>query len=332
MPISGRATRPSPGTAAKGPKRRRQRGRSTKLGYPAKSSSPPSPDSATLRPASFAAFATNQVLTPSIEGWSIAAMMAGRSSRNSRSPTRRTMCRAPIALRHLPGERRFVLGRAAELVEGERDARGSRAGRRPPSGREAPRNRHRPRETSRPRHPPADGRGRCRARRRAGARRVRRRGPGARRPLARIAARLAKGLRLARPRRIDPLRVPGRQGANIAVERERLGHAAEQMKAGDPRRLGIARNPAAREQCLDLRGEAERPAVVCGVERLDAVGVAGEKELAPLSRPRSRKRTCRAAGAPSQRRGARRDAAALRYRSSSRKRTPAASSSARNAR
>ncbi len=92
-------------------------------------------------------------------------------------------------------------------------------------------------------------------------------------------------LRLARPRRIDPLRVPGRQGANVAVERERLGHAAEQMEAGDPRRLGVARNPAAREQCLDLRGEAERPAVVCGVERLDAVGVAGEKELAPLLVP-----------------------------------------------
>ena len=92
-------------------------------------------------------------------------------------------------------------------------------------------------------------------------------------------------LRLARTRHIDPLRVPGRQGANVAVERERLGHAAEQMKAGDPCRLGIARNPAAGEQCLDLRGEAERPAVVCGVERLDAVGVAGEKELAPLLVP-----------------------------------------------
>ena len=92
-------------------------------------------------------------------------------------------------------------------------------------------------------------------------------------------------LRLARPRRVDPLRVPGRQRANIAVERERLGHAAEQMEAGNPRRLGIARNPAAREQCLDLRGEAERPAIVCGVERLDAVGVAGEKELVPLFVP-----------------------------------------------
>ena len=57
------------------------------------------------------------------------------------------------------------------------------------------------------------------------------------------------------------------------------------MKAGNPRRLGIARNPAAREQCLDLRGEAKSPAVVCGVERLDAVGVAGKKEFAPHSIP-----------------------------------------------
>ncbi len=90
---------------------------------------------------------------------------------------------------------------------------------------------------------------------------------------------------LARPRSIDGLRVPGRQGANVAVERKRLGHASEQMKAGNSRRLGIARNAAAREQSLDLRGEAERPAVVCGVERLDAVRVASMKELVPVLIP-----------------------------------------------
>ena len=56
--------------------------------------------------------------------------------------------------------------------------------------------------------------------------------------------------RLARTRGIDPLHVPGRQRTNVAVERERLGHAAKQMKAGHPRRLGIARNLAARQQCL----------------------------------------------------------------------------------
>src|SRR5437588_8943647 len=72
-PITRRATEPSPGMAANAPNRRRQRGKSEKLGYPPNNSSPPSPDIATLRPASLAALDTNQVFTPSIEGWSIAS-------------------------------------------------------------------------------------------------------------------------------------------------------------------------------------------------------------------------------------------------------------------
>ena len=39
------------------------------------------------------------------------------------------------------------------------------------------------------------------------------------------------------------------------------------------------------KQRLDLRGEAECPAVVCGVERLDAVRVAREEEAAPCFVP-----------------------------------------------
>src|SRR5215471_9190683 len=70
---------PSPGITAKGPNRYRQFGKSEKLGYPASNSSPPSPEIATLRPASLAAFDTNQVFTPSIEGWSMASKIVGRS-------------------------------------------------------------------------------------------------------------------------------------------------------------------------------------------------------------------------------------------------------------
>ena len=88
-PMTVRANKPSPGTPASAPKRRRQRGTSTKLGYPPRSSSPPSPEIATLRPASLAALETNQVFTPSIDGWSIASRIAGRSLR--RTPARLTL-------------------------------------------------------------------------------------------------------------------------------------------------------------------------------------------------------------------------------------------------
>ena len=48
---------------------------------------------ATFRPSSCAAFDTNHVLMPSIDGWSMASRMRGRSSRNSRSVTTRVVCR-----------------------------------------------------------------------------------------------------------------------------------------------------------------------------------------------------------------------------------------------
>src|SRR4029077_7364990 len=55
----------------------------------------------------------------------------------------------------------------------------------------------------------------------------------------------------------------------------------EQIEADHAGWFRVARNLSAGEQRLDLRGEAECPAVVCGVERLDAVGVAREEEAAP---------------------------------------------------
>ena len=86
--------------------------------------------------------------------------------------------------------------------------------------------------------------------------------------------------RLAGAAGVDYLRVAGRQRADLAIKRERLGHAAEQIKAGKAGRLGIARDPPAREQRLDLRRETERPAVIGGIERLDAVEIARQKQFA----------------------------------------------------
>ena len=51
----------------------------------------------------------------------MASRIAGRSSRNSRSLTCRTKWLGPVTLGHARGERRFVLRRAAELLEGKRD-------------------------------------------------------------------------------------------------------------------------------------------------------------------------------------------------------------------
>src|SRR5205823_5297636 len=62
--------------------------------------------------------------------------------------------------------------------------------------------------------------------------------------------------------------------------RKRLRHAAEEMEADQSGRLRIARDKAAGKERLDLRGEAETPAVIGGVERLYAVRVAGEKKRA----------------------------------------------------
>ncbi len=74
----------------------------------------------------------------------------------------------------------------------------------------------------------------------------------------------------------------GWQRADVAIEGEGLGNAAEQIEAHRPGRLGLAGHAAAGEQRLDLGGEAEGPAVVGGVERLDAVGITGQEQ--PLAR------------------------------------------------
>ena len=50
---------------------------------------------ATFSPSSRAALETNQVLMPSMLGWSMASRMRGRSALNSASPTSRVVCRVP---------------------------------------------------------------------------------------------------------------------------------------------------------------------------------------------------------------------------------------------
>ena len=67
--------------------------------------------------------------------------------------------------------------------------------------------------------------------------------------------------------------MPSRQSTNFAVEREWLWHAAEQVKPDKPGRFRVSGNAAACLQRLDLRGEAETPAIICGVKRFDAVGI-----------------------------------------------------------
>ena len=106
-------------------------------------------------------------------------------------------------------------------------------------------------------------------------------GTGFAAPFGENFGKIRERLGLARSRRVDPLGMAGRQSTNIAIERKRLGHAAEQMEADDAGRFRIARNMSAREQRLDLRGEAECPAIVCRVERLDAVGIARKEEATP---------------------------------------------------
>jgi hypothetical protein len=76
---------------------------------------------------------------------------------------------------------------------------------------------------------------------------------------------------------IDDHRGTGRHRADAAPHREGLGHAAQQMEADDAGGIGIAADGSAGEQRLGLRGEADRPAVVGVVERLDAVRIAREK-------------------------------------------------------
>src|SRR5580658_1913584 len=78
------------------------------------------------------------------------------------------------------------------------------------------------------------------------------------------------------------------QSPDVTVKREWLRHAAEQMEADNARRFGLAGNVTARNERLNLRGEAERPAVVCCVERLDAVRIACKEKASPRPVPNSK--------------------------------------------
>src|SRR5580700_1188374 len=50
------------------------------------------------------------------------------------------------------------------------------------------------------------------------------------------------------------------------------------MEADHTCRFRVSRNLSARKQCFDLGSKAECPAVVRGVERLNAVGIARQEE------------------------------------------------------
>src|SRR5580693_8478503 len=77
----------------------------------------------------------------------------------------------------------------------------------------------------------------------------------------------------------------GRQRSDIPVKRKWLRHAAEQMEADHTRWFRVARNVAACKQRLNLGGKAERPSVVCGVKRLDAVRIACKEKATPRPIP-----------------------------------------------
>ena len=80
--------------------------------------------------------------------------------------------------------------------------------------------------------------------------------------------------------RVDDHGGASRHGADALPDGEGLGHAAQQMEADDARGIGIARYGATGQQRLGLRGEAQGPAIVGIVERLDAERIAGQQEPA----------------------------------------------------
>ena len=84
---------------------------------------------------------------------------------------------------------------------------------------------------------------------------------------------------------VDQLGVPGGQRTDFAIQRKRFGHAAPQVKTDDPRRFRIARDVTAGQQRLDLAGEPKGPAIVCGVQRFDAVGIARQEHRARRAVP-----------------------------------------------
>ncbi len=78
----------------------------------------------------------------------------------------------------------------------------------------------------------------------------------------------------------DSRPVAGRQGADRLPQAERLRHRSPGEETGDRRRIDFERQAAAGLEGARLRGEAQLPAVERVEERLDAVGVARQDELA----------------------------------------------------
>ena len=69
----------------------------------------------------------------------------------------------------------------------------------------------------------------------------------------------------------------GRNCANRAIHRERLGNRAAQKKSGSTRGIELFRHVPGGDQRPHLAGYAQRGPVVCVVERLDSVRVTRQK-------------------------------------------------------
>src|SRR5215471_7001480 len=68
------------------------------------------------------------------------------------------------------------------------------------------------------------------------------------------------------------------KAANGAVESEGGGDMAPEEEADVTGRFGRGVNVPTGQQSFDLRGDADGPAVVCVIQRLDAERVAGEEK------------------------------------------------------
>ena len=170
----------------------------------------------------------------------MASSMLGRSSRNSRSLHTPHNVLRPVSLGHLRGERRLVLSCPAELFEGKRNRSDltltgipHEAEKRP--GVDASREKQA--------HLDIGEQMRTHAVEHRAAHPLRQFSPQVlgSRTLGEDFREIGERLGLARARGVDPLCVAGRHGADVAIERERLWHAAEQMEADEARRFEIAR-------------------------------------------------------------------------------------------
>ena len=84
---------------------------------------------------------------------------------------------------------------------------------------------------------------------------------------------------------VDPQRRARWKRADVLIDRVRFGDAAEQQEAGPSGRLRVGRRTTAGDDRLDLRREAQRPAVVGIVQRLDAVRIARQQQAALVDIP-----------------------------------------------